>query len=252
MKNEKDLVKMNDRDTQENERSRHSEERITHMRRIIAANMQNSLLHSAQLTHHSSFDATAVLEFRARCKAYPQDSWQHGVTINDILLFATARTLTKFKYMNAHCNGETISGFEHVNLGVAVDTPRGLMVPTLFMAESKRLKEISCESKALASAAKTGKISPELLSGATFTVTNLGSMRIESFTPILNPPQVGILGVCCVSERVKTVDGVQITYPAMGLSLTYDHRAVDGAPASQILRSLAEMLEGFDANMDDC
>jgi pyruvate dehydrogenase E2 component (dihydrolipoamide acetyltransferase) len=98
----------------------------------------------------------------------------------------------------------------------------------------------------LAKSAIDGSINPDLLQGGTFTISNLGLYGIESFTPVINPPQVALLGVNCITERVRTVDGQITTYPAMGLSLTYDHRAVDGAPASRFLKNLVTALEHFD------
>ena len=142
--------------------------------------------------------------------------------------------------------GDKIRYFKHVNLGIAVDTPRGLLVPTLFAAETKTLGQISAEAKALAKSAIDGSINPDFLQGGTFTISNLGLYGIESFTPVINPPQVALLGVNCITERIRTVDGQITAYPAMGLSLTYDHRAVDGAPASRFLKDLVTALEHFD------
>ena len=136
--------------------------------------------------------------------------------------------------------------FKHINLGIAVDTPRGLMVPTLFESETKSITQISIESKALSKSAIDGTIGPDLLQGGTFTISNLGALGIESFTPVINPPQVALLGVCCITERIRTVYGQITAYPAMGLSLTYDHRAVDGAPASRFLKDLVNALENFE------
>jgi len=136
--------------------------------------------------------------------------------------------------------------FKHVHLGVAVDTPRGLMVPTIFNADQKSLLEISKEVKELAAQCREGNINPDKLSGGTFTVSNLGNMGVESFTPVINPPQTGILGVCGTIERVrKSKDGNIEIYPAMGLSLTYDHRAVDGTPAARFQKELGKNLENF-------
>lgn len=120
-----------------------------------------------------------------------------------------------------------------VNLGIAVDTPRGLLVPTVFGADALSLNELAAQSKAVINDAKAGTINPDLLKGASFTVTNLGSFGIESFTPVVNPPQTGILGVGTITRRVKTVGGNDVFYSAMGLSLTFDHRALDGAPGKQ-------------------
>ncbi|MBO7375518.1 MAG: 2-oxo acid dehydrogenase subunit E2, partial [Clostridia bacterium] len=136
--------------------------------------------------------------------------------------------------------------FAHANLGVAVDTPRGLIVPTLFNADTLTLNELSGQAKKLINAAKEGGINPDLLTGGSFTVTNLGSLGVESFTPVINPPQTAILGVDCVTRRVKQVNGQDVFYDAMGLSLTFDHRALDGAPAAKFLRDLVFNLENFD------
>ena len=119
------------------------------------------------------------------------------------------------------------------------------LVPTVFSADTLSLNELSAQTKTLISDAKAGTISPDKLRGGSFTVTNLGSMGIESFTPVVNPPQTGILGVGTITRRVKTVDGQDVFYDAMGLSLTFDHRALDGAPAARFLRELCLGLENF-------
>ena len=150
------------------------------------------------------------------------------------------------KALNAHLlNGDTMRYFTNVNLGIAVDTERGLLVPTLHNANLKSLNEISKEAKSLASTCQKGAATPDMLQGASFTVSNLGSFGIESFTPVINTPQTAILGVDTITTRVREVNGEIKTYPAMGLSLTYDHRAVDGGPASRFLKDLKTNLENF-------
>ena len=136
--------------------------------------------------------------------------------------------------------------FNNVNLGIAVDTDRGLMVPTVFAAEKLTLNQLSKAAKSVITDAQSGNINPDLLKGASFTITNLGSLGIESFTPVINPPQTGILGVGTITKRIKEVNGEDVTYPAMGLSLTFDHRALDGAPAAKFLKELCTALENFD------
>ncbi|MDO4573171.1 MAG: dihydrolipoamide acetyltransferase family protein, partial [Clostridia bacterium] len=220
---------------------------MPNLRRVIAKTMHESLSGMAQLTHNSSYDATNVLALRAQLKAQEQTEGLPKITINDIILFAVSRVLLRHEALNALCLGDTIRYYRHVNLGVAVDTPRGLLVPTLFHADEMSLREIALESKKLSAAAQEGQISPDLLKGGSFTVSNLGAFGIESFTPVINPPQVALLGVNCVVERVRTRDGRLTTYPAMGLSLTYDHRAVDGAPASRFLQELVKTLENIGA-----
>lgn len=217
------------------------------IRRAISKSMHTSLSTMAQLTHNASFDATAILNYRKQLKAVGGEC--AGITLGDMVLFAVSRTLKNHPDLNAHMlDDSSIRLFNHVNLGVAVDTPRGLMVPTIPHADEMSLLEISQATKELAAACREGNISPDKLTGGSFTVSNLGSLGIESFTPVINPPQTGILGVCTTIDRVrKTADGSIEIYPAMVLSLTYDHRAVDGAPASRFLKELGENLANFTA-----
>lgn len=221
--------------------------KLPNIRKVIAKSMFQSLSTMAQLTHTTSFDATCIMNFRKGLKAAPEQLQVPNITLNDIILFAASRVLPKHPDLNAHFLEDKMRYFRHVNLGIAVDTPRGLMVPTLMRAEEKSPKEIAAEAKALAAACQDGSINPDLLQGASFTVSNLGTLGIEHFTPVINPPQTGILGVDCIVERVRTVDGQIAVYPAMGLSLTYDHRALDGAPASRFLQDMRAALENFQA-----
>ncbi len=214
------------------------------IRRAISKSMVKSLSTAAQLTNHHSFDASAIQSYRAALKKAGDE--YAGVTIGDMVLYAVSRTLLAFPDLNANVIGEdTVRQFKHVNLGVAVDTPRGLMVPTIFNADEKSLLEISREVKELAEACRSGSINPDLLTGGSFTVSNLGSMGVEMFTPVINPPQTGILGVCTITQRVRDNNGQMEIYPAMGLSLTYDHRVVDGAPAAKFAKQLCANLEKF-------
>ena len=215
------------------------------IRRAISKSMHTSLSTMAQLTHNTSFDATAILNYRKQLKAAEDEC--SGITLGDIVLYAVSRTLLNHPDLNAHMlDDNNIRLFKHVNLGVAVDTPRGLMVPTIFHADEMSLLEISKAVKELAAQCREGNISPDKLAGGTFTVSNLGNMGVESFTPVINPPQTGILGVCGTVDRVrKGKDGSIEIYPAMGLSLTYDHRAVDGTPAARFQKELGYNLEHF-------
>lgn len=216
---------------------------LTTMRKTIAKTMASSLQTTAQLTHTASFDATELLNYRKKCKV---SETAKGITIGDMVLFAVSRTLPQFPAMNAYFMEKSIRQFTGVQLAVAVDIPTGLVVPVIRDADKKSLLEISAETKALAAACKAGTIAPDLLTGGTFTVTNLGNLGIESFTPIINPPQVGILGVNSVTLRPRrAADGTVEFYDCMTLSLTYDHRAVDGAPASRFLQALCKNLEAF-------
>ena len=215
------------------------------IRRAISKSMHTSLSTMAQLTHNTSFDASAILAYRKQLKNMGGD--YAGITLGDIVLYAVSRTLLNHPDLNANMlDDNSIRLFTHVNLGVAVDTPRGLMVPTLFHADEMSLLEISKAVKELAAQCREGNISPDKLSGGSFTVSNLGNLGVESFTPVINPPQTGILGVCGTTDRVrKAADGSIEIYPAMGLSLTYDHRAVDGSPAARFQKELGYNLENF-------
>ena len=218
--------------------------KIPNIRKVIAKSMHASLANMAQLTLNSSFDATQIMAYRAQLKANGEKFGMNNITLNDIVLYAVAKTLPAFKDMNAHYleAKDVIRYFNTVNLGVAVDTDRGLLVPTVFGAEKLSLNELSGVAKALITESQKGQIAPDKLKGASFTVTNLGSLGVESFTPVINPPQTGILGVDTITYRVKA-DGS--TYPAMGLSLTFDHRALDGAPAAKFLKALCDNLTNF-------
>ena len=220
---------------------------FTGIRKVIAKSMTTSLQTMAQLTEHFTFDATAVQGYRKLLKGMEGD--YAGITLGDMLLYAVSRTLLSHGDLNANVVGDsTLRRFHHVHLGVAVDTPRGLMVPTIFNADEKSLLTISREVKDLAAQARSGKISPDLLTGGTFTVTNLGSTGCEMFTPVINPPQTAILGACGITQRVRPgVDGGVTLYPAMGLSLSFDHRVVDGAPAARFMQELCRNLERFTA-----
>jgi len=223
----------------------YEEIRLSGVRRSIASAMTASLSEAAQLTHFHSFDAGAITALRKAVKDKGGAAGLPDITLNDIILFAVSRTLPNHPDLNAHLQGHTLRRFRPVHLGIAVDTPRGLLVPTLFDADKKSLSDISREAKSLIGQAQSGTISPDLLRNGTFTVTNLGSLGVEMFTPILNPPQTGILGVCGIVSRMREKNGVRELYPAMGLSLTYDHRAVDGAPAARFMQELIFNLENI-------
>ncbi len=222
--------------------------RLSNIRKVIARSMHASLSTMAQLTLNASFDATKILAYRASLKAGGEALGMENITLNDIVLFAVSRTLKNHKDLNAHYldDQEILRYFAHVHLGVAVDTPRGLLVPTVFAADTLSLNELARTAKTLIKAAQDGTASPDQLRGGSFTVTNLGSFGIESFTPVINPPQTGILGVDTITRRIREENGRDVSYPAMGLSLTFDHRALDGAPAARFLKELCTNLEHFD------
>ena len=219
------------------------DEPMSNIRKVIAKAMHSSLSEMAQLTLNSSFDATNLMAYRAKLKEAGETLGLGKITVNDMVLYAVSRVLPNYPEINANLIGDTFRKYKHANVGMAVDTDRGLLVPVLFGAEKMTLASLAAETKVLAGKAREGKLTPDEMSGGSFTVSNLGSMGVESFTPVINPPQTAILGVCCTVNRVKA-DGT--VYPAMGLSLTFDHRAVDGAPAAKFLKELCTALENFD------
>ncbi len=220
--------------------------KLPNIRKVIAKSMHQSLSTMAQLTLNTSFDATKLMALRASLKGGAEKMGLPNITLNDMVLFAVSKVLLNHKDLNANYLDDTMRYFKNVNLGVAVDTPRGLMVPTVFAANKMTLAELSKSAKSVITAAQEGTINPDYLRGGSFTVTNLGALGIESFTPVINPPQTGILGVGTITKRIKEVGGEDVTYPAMGLSLTFDHRALDGAPAAKFLKELVFALENFD------
>ena len=224
-------------------------EPMSNIRKVIAKAMVTSLSTMAQLTHNISYDATEVKKARAMFKAKGEPFGMEKISINDIIMYVVARTLAmpQHKALNANLidDGKTMKYFHGVHLGMAVDTDRGLMVPTIFNADKMTLKQLSDTAKKLAKECKEGKINPDYLSGASFTVSNIGSLGIESFTPVVNPPQTGILGVCAMKDAFRMENGEIKVYPSMNLSLSYDHRALDGTPASRFLVDLKSNLENF-------
>lgn len=228
-----------------NTAAEYEEVKLSNIRKVIAKSMHESLSQMAQLTLNASFDATDIMNLRKKFKSNAEKMGLSNITLNDILIYAVSRILPKHKSINSHFTGNTMRYFTNVHMGVAVDTERGLMVPTLFNANLKSLNQIAAETKELAKACQTGTINPDNLQGGTFTVTNLGALGIESFTPVINPPQTAILGVNTIQQKFRERNGVIESYMSMSLSLTFDHRAVDGAPAARFLKDLREALENF-------
>ncbi len=223
-----------------------TESPVKGVRKVVAGRMLASLQNTAQLTLNASADARSILGYRSKCKAAPEEAGVGGISINDVVLYATVKTLAEFPELNAHYLGDKIVEFENVHLGFAVDTPRGLMVPVIRYANLMTLKQLSAEAKRLAMACIEGTVDPDELGGGTFTVTNLGAAGIESFTPVLNAPEVGILGVCAIQPK-PVMNGSEVEFvPHMGLSLTFDHCAADGAPAARFLVSLKQKLAAFE------
>jgi pyruvate dehydrogenase E2 component (dihydrolipoamide acetyltransferase) len=224
-----------------------TEIKVSGVRKLIAQRMLASITTTAQLTLNSFADARALQDLRRKFKASPEPMGLRDVTINDMVLFAVARALLAHPDLNAHFTGDLIRQYASVHLGFAVDTPRGLMVPVIRNADSLGLRAVAAEAARLAAGCREGGLSPDEMAGATFTLTNLGSLGVTSFTPVLNPPQVGIIGIGAITPGpVIAADGSVSFIPQIGLSLTINHQAVDGAPGARFLQTLASSIAGFD------
>ena len=222
---------------------------MSNIRKLIAKAMHNSLQNSAQLTHHLGADARRMLELRDKVKQAQKEGYEHNITLNDMICFAVIKALKAFPRVNSHFLGDSMRMFKKVHLGLAVDTERGLMVPTIKNADDLTIQGLSSQMKQLAEACRKGSIDPELLAseGASFTVSNLGNYGVEIFTPVINLPQVAILGVNTVVPRPKDLgNGAYGFVPYLGLSLTYDHQALDGGEATRFVKTIATEIENLE------
>ena len=229
--------------------SAYSDKPLSNVRKLIAKAMHSSLQNSAQLTHHMSADVRKILEAREKIKAgLKEGTEKQDVTLNDMICWCVIRAIEKFPEINSHFLGDSIRTFRKVNLGLAVDTSRGLMVPAVRNADGFHIRQLSAELKMAAESCRKGNIDPELIqsTAASFTVSNLGNYGVEMFTPVVNLPQVAILGVCTIIHRPADLGNRTFGFiPFIGLSLTYDHRAVDGGPATLFLKEIKDQIENF-------
>ncbi len=225
----------------------YEDRKLSNMRRLIARSMHASLQNSAQLTHHLGADARRMLELRKKAKAALEEGrMMANITLNDMVCFAVIKALKKFPEVNTHFLGDTKRYFRKVHLGLAVDTERGLMVPVLRNADDLSIAGLSGQLGELAAACRSGSVNPDILTSeaATFTVSNLGNYGVEMFTPVINLPQSAILGVNTILPRPKDLgNGVYAFVPHIGLSLTYDHRSLDGGEATRFLKQIATEIE---------
>ncbi|WP_151476334.1 2-oxo acid dehydrogenase subunit E2 [Streptomyces albicerus] len=215
---------------------------LTGMRGTIARRMHASLQEMAQLTHGYEVRMDAVVSLRSKLKEEWADSDLPVPSLNDFLLKAAALALREHPLLNATVREDGIHLLGDIHLGFAVAVPGGLMVPVIEDAVVLPLPEIARRSRALAESAREGRISPAQLEGATFTVTSLGGYGVDFFTPVINPGNVAILGVGRLRDGVEWVDDRPLRTQVLTLSLTFDHRAVDGAPAAEYLRTVGDLL----------
>ena len=216
---------------------------LSGMRSIISERMMQSLQSTAQVTLTAQADARGIRRARAHYK-------QRGlaITINDMILYVVSRTLHDSPWANSLLVDGALIEYADVQLGCAVQTGKGLMVPVIANASHKSIHDISAEIRRLSEQCRAGTISPDDLQGGTFTVTNLGALGVQSFTPVLNVPQTGILGVGGIDIRaVETTDGEIVFRHCLNLSLTFDHRAYDGADGALLLRAFAAAIADIES-----
>jgi pyruvate dehydrogenase E2 component (dihydrolipoamide acetyltransferase) len=212
--------------------------RLSKVRERIARRMRESLSSTAQYTLNTSADARGLLAIRARTKA---------VNLNHLVTFCAVEALLDVPSLNAEFIDGAIREHADVHIGFAADTPRGLLVPVVRDAHLLAVDELAERMKELAAKAADGVIAPDDLSGATFTVSNLGALGIETFTPLLNPPQVAILGVGAIQVKPVRRGGQVEFIDAISLSLTCDHQIIDGAPGARFLQVLKSKIEDVES-----
>jgi pyruvate dehydrogenase E2 component (dihydrolipoamide acetyltransferase) len=205
--------------------------------------MRASAQETAAVTLTSTLDATGLVAMRDRLNHELAEQLGFRVAYNDILIKVLAMALKEFPYMNSHRVEQTVRLLPEVHIGLAVDTERGLLVVVVRNADQKSIPEIARETRDKTQRAVEGAIKPDELSGGTFTLTNLGAFGVEAFTPIINPPEVGVLGVGCIESAPMAYKGQIALRQRMVLSLTFDHRLIDGAPAARFLSRVRELIE---------
>jgi len=213
------------------------------VRGLIAERMAISVHTTARVTLGMEVDATELVAIREGLKARVSETWGFTPGYNDLLGKMVATALRKFPYMNARLTGEAIEVISAINIGMATDTDRGLLVPVIRDADKKSLRQFGIEFRRFIEQTRQGNISPDDLTGGTFTITNLGLFEVDYFTPIINLPEAAILGVGRIAEKVVPVEGQAVIRKMCTLSLTFDHRLVDGAPAARFLQYIKSLIE---------
>ena len=213
---------------------------LTQIRKTIARRLSESIGPIPTFYLTAEYDLGRVEEMR---KAMTALGDEFKVSVNDVLLKAVATALTQHPEVNSHWLGDRIRMFNRVHLGVAVATDDGLIVPVIFDADRKSMRQISAEVKELARLARERRLKPEQYTGSTFSVSNLGMYGIDQFTAIINPPETGILAVGRAEDKVLSLDGEFVVRKRLRLTMSCDHRAVDGAVGARFLQTLGRMIE---------
>ena len=213
------------------------------VRGIIAERMGNSVHTTARVTLVMEVDATEFVVARERLKSKVTEAWGFAPGYNDLLAKIVAVALRQFPYMNARLASDAIEIMSQVNIGMAVDTERGLLVPVIRDADQKNLHQFGEEFRSLAEKARSGRSLPDELSGGTFTITNLGMYEVDAFTPVINLPEAAILGVGRIAPKPQARGDQVVIRQMWTLSLVFDHRLVDGAPAARFMQYIKRLVE---------
>jgi pyruvate dehydrogenase E2 component (dihydrolipoamide acetyltransferase) len=216
---------------------------LSGIRGVIASRMAESTQSTSRVTLFMEADATRFVELREMLKTKFAAVWGYAPGYNDLLAKICSQALQEFPYMNARINGNQIEWLKPIHMGMAVDTDRGLIVPVVANTNLKSLRQFGSEFRALAEKARTGSLLPDEMNSGTFTITNLGGQDVLAFTPVINLPQAAILGVGKISPALAMKDGKVVEYQKLILSLVFDHRIVDGAPAARFLQWIKDRIE---------
>ena len=216
---------------------------VTSIRRTIAERMMQSAQGAAGVTLSTTVDATNLVNLREQFKAVDGIGERLSITFIDIIVKLTAQALENHPLLNARWNGDTILISKAIHIGIAVDTDKGLLVPVIHDVPRQTLRQLAARSHDLVDRARKGSLMAAEMQGGTFTVTNLGAMGIEVFTPLINLPECATLGLGRIQKQVVVDDRQFVARDRMTLSLTFDHRVVDGAPAARFLQSLSRLIE---------
>jgi pyruvate dehydrogenase E2 component (dihydrolipoamide acetyltransferase) len=213
---------------------------LTNIRKVIAKRLGESIGPIPTFYLTAELDLSRVQEMR---KAMAELGPEFKVSVNDVLLKAIAVALSQHPEVNAHWNGDHIRYFNRVHLGMAVATDDGLIVPVIWDADRKRMSEISRDAKELAKRARERKLKPEEFTGSTFSVSNLGMFGIDQFTAIINPPEAGIIAIGTSEDKVVVIDGEQVVRQRVRVTMSCDHRIIDGAVGAKFLQTLRRLVE---------
>jgi pyruvate dehydrogenase E2 component (dihydrolipoamide acetyltransferase) len=217
--------------------------KMSGMRKVIAERMAQSAYTAPHVTITTEVEMTKVKELRTALLPVIEKQTGFRLSFTDILIKAAGAALARHPQINVSLDGDYIVQHNEINIGLAVALPDGLMVPVIKNAAGKGLAEITKDAKEIGQHARENKLLPDQLKGATFTISNLGMYAVDTFTPIINQPESAILGVGRIQDKPVAVNGALEIRPMMALSLSFDHRVIDGAPAAAFLTELKQILE---------